>query len=100
MVAQKDATVVGLCEASIESVCDHSHYRDRIYAVVWQLVVKKTEQRQGIGSALLESTIQWARERGRQQVELSVSENNHAAIELYESAGFRAYKRMLVKFIE
>jgi ribosomal protein S18 acetylase RimI-like enzyme len=42
----------------------------------------------GLGRWLIEAVAEWARERGRAAVELSVTTNNQAAATLYARAGF------------
>jgi RimJ/RimL family protein N-acetyltransferase len=42
----------------------------------------------GIGSALVEASIEWARERGLHKLSLSVFTHNEAAIALYRKLGF------------
>jgi ribosomal protein S18 acetylase RimI-like enzyme len=42
----------------------------------------------GIGRRLIEAAAEWAEERGRAAVELSVTTNNRAAAALYARAGF------------
>ena len=47
----------------------------------------------GIGRALAESCIELARQAGYRQLELEVVADNHRAVSLYESLGFREYGR-------
>jgi ribosomal protein S18 acetylase RimI-like enzyme len=42
----------------------------------------------GLGRALLEASIEHARERGAEVIDLGTSDDDHAAIGLYESFGF------------
>jgi RimJ/RimL family protein N-acetyltransferase len=53
------------------------------------LMVAAAHRRQGIGRALLEQSVVWAREVGVRKLELHVFPHNEAAIALYESFGFR-----------
>jgi RimJ/RimL family protein N-acetyltransferase len=53
------------------------------------LMVAATHRRQGIGRALLEQAVAWAREVGVRKLELHVFPHNEPAIALYESFGFR-----------
>jgi RimJ/RimL family protein N-acetyltransferase len=52
------------------------------------LMVAATHRRQGIGRALLEEAVHWARERGVTKLELHVFPHNEAAIALYERLGY------------
>ncbi len=42
----------------------------------------------GIGSALVQAVVDWARQRGYKKVALDVADTNRAAIALYEKHGF------------
>lgn len=52
------------------------------------LMVAKSHRRHGVGSALLEAAVDWARSRGVRKLELHVFPYNEAAIQLYERFGF------------
>ena len=59
------------------------------------LMVAASYRRRGIGSALLETAVEWAREIGVRKLELHVFPHNEPAIELYEGYGFEreGYRR-------
>jgi RimJ/RimL family protein N-acetyltransferase len=59
------------------------------------LMVAAGHRRQGIGRALLDQSVAWARQVGIRKLELHVFPHNDAAIALYESFGFRreGYRR-------
>ena len=52
------------------------------------LMVAMAVRRQGVGKALLEAAVGWARSAGVRKLELHVFSWNEAAIALYESFGF------------
>jgi L-phenylalanine/L-methionine N-acetyltransferase len=52
------------------------------------LMVAKDARRQGVGRALLEAAVEWARVAGIRKLELHVFPWNAAAIALYETFGF------------
>jgi RimJ/RimL family protein N-acetyltransferase len=52
------------------------------------LMVAIDARRQGVGKALLQSAVDWAREAGVRKLELHVFPWNEAAISLYEAFGF------------
>ena len=53
------------------------------------LMVAAAHRRRGIGKALLETAVEWAREVGIRKLELHVFPHNEGAIALYENFGFR-----------
>jgi ribosomal protein S18 acetylase RimI-like enzyme len=57
-------------------------------AYLEELYVAPPLRGRGIGRALLERTLELARERGAGRIDLGTSESDTAAIALYESAGF------------
>ncbi len=52
------------------------------------LMVAFDARRQGVGTALLQAAVEWAREAGIRKLELHVFPWNEAAIALYEAFGF------------
>jgi RimJ/RimL family protein N-acetyltransferase len=52
------------------------------------LMVAKSHRRAGIGAALLEAAVDWARRQGVEKLELHVFPHNEPAIKLYERFGF------------
>ena len=52
------------------------------------LMVAARHRRRGIGRALLEQAVEWARESGVEKLELHVFPHNEPAIRLYEEFGF------------
>lgn len=59
------------------------------------LMVAASHRRRGIGNALLEAAVDWARATGVRKLELHVFPHNGAAIALYEQFGFHreGYRR-------
>ena len=65
-----------------------SHYTGRPDAHVEELYVVPARRGQGIGRALLEATIDAAREAGATHIELTTGGDDAEARSLYESTGF------------
>ena len=60
------------------------------------LMVAEGRRRQGVGTALIQEALSWARGAGIRKVELHVFPHNEPAIALYEKLGFRreGYRHM------
>ena len=81
-VAEEDGVVVGRL-----SVARDPHQASRHVADLG-LMVAATHRRRGIGRALLEQAVDWARETGVRKLELHVFPWNEPAIRLYEQFGY------------
>jgi RimJ/RimL family protein N-acetyltransferase len=82
LVAEADAEVVGNVLVSPERnvVSGHVATLSICVAADWRDV--------GIGTALVEAAVEWARQRGLGKLALSVFPDNERAIVVYERAGF------------
>lgn len=81
-VAETAAGLAGRLSVSRDPHPASSHVADL------GLMVAATERRRGIGRALLEQAVEWAREAGVRKLELHVFPHNEPAILLYERFGF------------
>ncbi|MEX2644900.1 MAG: GNAT family N-acetyltransferase [Gaiellaceae bacterium] len=82
-VAESDeGDLVGRLSLSRDQHPSSSHVADL------GLMVAAGWRRQGIGRALLEAAVEWARGAGVRKLELHVFPHNGGAIKLYESFGF------------
>ena len=88
ILAEVDGTVAGL--AGIEAVGDKYKVRHR---ADFGISVDKNYWGLGIGTALMEASIQCAKEAGYEQLELNVVAENDRAIAMYRRAGFVEYGR-------
>jgi RimJ/RimL family protein N-acetyltransferase len=89
-VAETDeGEIVGRLSLSRDQHPSSSHVADL------GLMVAAGWRRQGIGRALLEAAVEWARDAGVRKLELHVFPHNEGAIKLYESFGFEreGYRR-------
>ena len=62
-----------------------------------RMAVRSTHRRRGVGSALLDASLRWARLKGAKKAWLQVEADNQAAIELYRKAGFTEVYRYLYR---
>ena len=65
------------------------------WSYVYDLYVKQTHRRQGIGRELLKATIEYLKSVGSEHVRLDVWHGNEGAIKLYRELGFREYIHIL-----
>ena len=65
-----------------------SMWNDGLHATLDELYVAPGHRGEGFGRALLEAAIELARERGAENIDLNTTEDDTAALGLYESAGF------------
>ena len=88
-VADDEGLVVGRL-----SVARDQHPASRHVADLG-LMVAATHRRRGIGTALLQAAVDWARHAGVRKLELHVFPYNTGAIKLYEQFGFvqEGYRR-------
>ncbi|WP_437916386.1 GNAT family N-acetyltransferase [Sorangium sp. So ce302] len=83
LVAERAGTVVGHAFLEPLSLAATSH------VVRLMIAVHQGHQRQGVGRALMNALLRWARSNPRvEKVELQVRSSNEPAIALYRSLGF------------
>ncbi len=70
---------------------------DNDLAGIMQFSVSESVRRQGVGRALLDASLRWARLRGAKKAWLQVEADNEAAIALYRKAGFTEVYRYLYR---
>jgi RimJ/RimL family protein N-acetyltransferase len=79
---RSDGTIIGRLSLARDSHPASAHVADL------GLMVAKDARRQGVGKALLESAVDWARGSGVRKLELHVFPWNEPAVQLYERFGF------------
>jgi RimJ/RimL family protein N-acetyltransferase len=79
---REDGTLVGRLSVGRDPHPASTHVADV------GLMVALDARRQGVGTALLQAAVEWAREAGVSKLELHVFPWNEAAIALYEAFGF------------
>ncbi len=83
LVAEGNGTVLGF---AVVSILTTGHATD---AELESIAVMPSAQRKGIGSALLQSAIAWALQRGASRIMLEVRASNASAMSLYAKSAFR-----------
>jgi ribosomal protein S18 acetylase RimI-like enzyme len=76
----------GGCDLGLVRGALHDHVRDAGHLIsMW---VAPEARRQGVGSALIDAVVHWARTRGLSRLVLDVVETNTSAIAVYSRKGF------------
>jgi GNAT superfamily N-acetyltransferase len=97
LVAVEDELLLGYC-------LSHIHPRAPLFTetevgILSDLAVRADRRGQGTGSALIERSLAWFRDRGVKRVELRTSAMNAQAIELYRKHGFWVYDHIMTREI-
>jgi ribosomal protein S18 acetylase RimI-like enzyme len=96
LLAEEDGEVVGLLCYSTRP--DLYHAQD--CCMVEELVVSEGKRGQGIGSALLSTLLQQAKENGWAEVSVTVMHDNHQALQFYKQHGLVDEAVLLEKHID
>jgi ribosomal protein S18 acetylase RimI-like enzyme len=65
------------------------------YGAIYDLVVKSIYRRRGIGTKLLNKSIDWFYSQGLDRIELNIVSKNEKTNNFYIKNGFQEYKRVL-----
>jgi ribosomal protein S18 acetylase RimI-like enzyme len=90
-----DGLVCGLAWLQIYDTPPSASMVQRRRVHVEDLVVARARRRAGCGRALLEAGAAWARQRGAEQLLLTVWAGNHEAELFYQSLGYRPISQVL-----
>ncbi len=83
-VADDDDQVIGLITASLRPTLWHAGP----VALIDELIVDHAARGQGVGRALIDAIVTWARKRGASEIEVSTEKDNEAAQAYYLRQGF------------
>ena len=90
LVAREESQIIGVAAISYAWTLEHggkSAWLDELYVI-------PECRNTGVGSALLERTIEEVQKEGCRAIDLEVKEQHHRAEHLYERKGFRRIKRV------
>jgi ribosomal protein S18 acetylase RimI-like enzyme len=92
LVAEKEGErVIGLLSASQRWTLWHAGP----CALIEELVVDEDARRRGVGRALVEAAVEWARAQGCSEVEVSTDPDNASAQAFYQRLGFESEALLL-----
>jgi len=100
LVADLAGQVVGLAEIYFKRPDPANRWINPApYAHLQSLVVSKPQRHKGIGSQLLQAAEVWSHQQGAVDLTLDVWEYPAGPLEFYQRAGYRTYRRSLIKKI-
>lgn len=92
-IAEHEERVVGFCTVRVQTA--PPGVRESARALITELYVRPEARRSGLGRALVDTALAWARERGAERVEVRVAARNEAGQSFWRSLGFGAFVDVL-----
>jgi ribosomal protein S18 acetylase RimI-like enzyme len=97
LVAHEDGELLGLVHVQLYDTPPIAVMVPRRRAHVDNVVVAAAARRRGVGRRLMEGAARWARDRGAEELLLTVWAGNEEAERFYDALGFHAVNRVLGK---
>lgn len=85
-VAEWTGACVGFCSARVERAPRAAHEPCRV--AIDEIVVAASQRRSGLGRALAQAALAWAKERGAERVEVRVAAGNATGQAFWRALGF------------
>jgi GNAT superfamily N-acetyltransferase len=95
LIAEWDHIPVGVAMLELKKSPAYAALVPRSYVQLNEIAVTAKHRRKGIGRKLVESAVQWAKDRNALSLELNVWEFNQAAIGFYQSMGLVTLNRTM-----
>lgn len=95
LVAECGHEIVGFLNIRQRSHPPFPMFRPRGFAMVENVVVDESRRGQGIGTALLDAVVRWAKDRGLTAIQTTVWASNDGARGFYVERGFRTLTERL-----
>lgn len=94
-VAEKDAQIVGYVFLHVHQLSFLDFFHPEMVALISDIAVTALARRKGIGHLLFAASLQWARNRNADRLELNVWEFNTEALAFYERNGMQTLNRTM-----
>ncbi len=96
-VAEAQSGIMGAVIVSTRRTPEYSLLVQRTFVSVENLVVAEAFRQQGVGAALMERIHFWAKERGLNQIQLTVWDFNARALAFYSKLGYEILHHQMRK---
>lgn len=96
-VAEIETQLVGLIYFTVHQIDDDLLSKQQNWIYIEEMTVLKSYRGKGIGKELLSVVENYAKQTKAESIRLEVWENNEAAIDFYESNGFKTKKYKMWK---
>lgn len=100
IVAAIQDEIVGFAVVQYIVRAESPFSKERRYLHIEELGVDENHRRKGIASAIIDFVKESAKKRGFHRMELDVWEFNDGALALYESIGFKTFRRYMEYYVE
>ena len=100
VVNERDGVICGFAVLSHIIRPANPFMFERNFIDIDEFCVDKDFRRKGVGSEMVEFIKAVAARRGIKRIELNMWEFNESALEFYEAAGFKTFRRYMEMFIE
>ncbi len=94
-VAEEDEHIVGYVFLHVHPLSFLDFFHPQTVALISDIAVTAPVRHKGIGRLLFEASLQWARNRNADRLELNVWEFNRNAIAFYERNGMQTLNRTM-----
>lgn len=94
-VAEYDNEIVGIVEINIKRTVNNFLKKDREWVSLDTIMIKEKYRNNGIGEMLMDTVLDWSREKNINRIELNVYEFNKSAIKFYQRLGFETLNRTM-----
>lgn len=94
-VAEENGHIVGYVFLHVHPLSFLDFFQKQTVALISDIAVTASVRRKGIGQLLFEASLQWARNRNADRMELTVWEFNKNAIAFYERNGMQTLNRTM-----
>ncbi len=95
VVAESGETICGYAVLHHINKPENPFMYERDYLDIDEFGVDEAFRRQGVASAMIDFIREYALQRGFHRIELNMWEFNQYALEFYDAAGFKTYRRYM-----